>query len=226
MRQPVRGHVGFTLLETLIVLAILGLVLGLSMPVWSGLLDRARPGEAASLIEEGTHAARVAARDKGLPAALIARGDRLVVVAARASANEAGSTDDAPSEAWSAPFGFEVSRAEASETPGTSADEAGSDAAFFDDATFAAPSGPAASASASGVDFRLAVVAPDGTVWAHDGVEIVVGEDRLTLSIDAWTGRVRLDAPMSGTTTTAATDTAATRTTPPSGAGLDTEADE
>lgn len=202
MRHAAREQGGFSLLEVLVVLAILGLVLGLSMPMWGGLLEKARPDEAAALIEEGVHEARLAARATGKPAGLYARGDRLEVVPVEAAAEDEpdrtppSSGQDEVSAIWSALAGFSIVGDEPELGPAVS--EA-SDAAFFADPTFATPAGPAAASSEA---VRLAVVAPDGTVWPGTGVELEMGEARLRLAIDAWTGRATLtpvaDGVMSG----------------------------
>ncbi len=61
-----KGKSGFTLLELLVVVIILGIIMSFAIPALTGFLDRAREGEGFDLTKKGLMASYLKFNDGGL----------------------------------------------------------------------------------------------------------------------------------------------------------------
>jgi type II secretion system protein H len=179
--MPVGGRRGFSMIEMLVVVAVMAAIAALAFPSLEGWSESERVNQSVAQIEAGVAAGRARARESGKPVEV-----RLVADGAVTAPRESADTESAPKVA-----GVDVPLSDglrAERSTGRKGDEE----------SHATRAEPKADERIGGA-LVLAVCLPDGTVESEGAMALVTKRRTIDLTVSRWTGAVRgADRPAPG----------------------------
>jgi type II secretory pathway pseudopilin PulG len=164
------GRRGLTMIEALVVVAVLAAITALALPALEGWVQSARIDEAVAQIESGIASARAKARERGRP----------VEVRLTSELAAAPSKEQPREESDSAVDAVEIALPAGIQTQRTTDDKGDGGAKKRENE----PASPEAGLS-------LAMCMPDGTVECAGAASLSIGGRTIDLTVVRWTGAVK-----------------------------------